>query len=138
MSESTTKKTSKTQHQLRISRIIFFYHYYLFNWDKKDIIDKSLDLDKYNFNDEEIKFIEIFSNNLEVIEKNIKENITNKWPFYRIEPFIKAVLVNSFVEIIYLKIDKRISINEALIILEEYAYESSKNMCNAILDKIKV
>ncbi|NQX84060.1 MAG: hypothetical protein HRS57_02585 [Mycoplasmataceae bacterium] len=131
------KATEKTEHKKRVDRIVFIYHFYLLKYNDADAIDKALDIFKYDFDNEQIKILEIFVKQRRAAESYISQFISKKWKWDRLEPLIKAILINSTIEITNNLVEKAISINEAVIICKDYSHHESAPMVNAILDKVK-
>lgn len=130
------KDNKKTEHKKRVDRIIFIYHFYLLEYKSEDIIDMAMDLDKYTFDKEELKALEMFAKQREDLEKSISEKLKASWSWERVEPLVKAIFINGSLEIKNKINDKPIVINESLVIAEEYAYPNVKKLLNAVLDKI--
>jgi len=123
---------SKTE---RNKKIFFIYHYYLFNWNDKEVIDNLLNSSNYNFKQEtENDLMELFKN-IQTIEKNIIEKIKVKWSWDRMYNLDKEILIYGYWLLNTIDIDKAIIIDEMINFAKKYgSSEKTYKFVNAILD----
>lgn len=126
----------KTEHKKRVDRITFIYHFYLLDYKIEDLVDIAMDLDKYDFDKDELSQIQTLVKQIPSLEEKVSSKLKANWSWDRIEPLVKAIFINGSFEIINEVNDKAVIINESLVIAEEYSYPNVKKILNAILDKI--
>ncbi len=114
-----------------INNINIIYRYYILN-NKKDIFDL-INNKIYKVN---INKINIILENLKTITEMISKNLNEKWNFNRLDNLEKAILTVSTYDIKYIKIDKKIIINEAVNISKMLLINDNYKYINAVLDKI--
>ena len=125
-------KRKINMHKQREELIFTLYRYFILNQTKaitiQYLIDYYIDID-----DDKINKFEYLINNIEQFIMIVQTNLID-WSFSRLNNLEKSILVYSAFEITYLKTNKKIVINEAIIISK--AYNCNNNYINAVLDKI--
>ena len=69
---------NSNRHSKRIDKIVFIYHFYLFEYPDNEVIEKAMDLDKYNFDKEDLKFFEFFASQRKAAEKYADQFLSKK------------------------------------------------------------
>lgn len=76
-------------------------------------------------------------NKIELISSNLNSHLSNEWRFDRLAFLEQAILILSYIQIMYLNIEKQVVINEAIELSRKYCDEESYRYINQVLDKIK-
>lgn len=125
-----------TQHEKRIGLMEALYVYFLDGQSQKNF-------KQYIFEEEGISLITDQRNILNDIIKYeydliaaINLQLKTNWRFESLKPIEKAILILSTYEITHTNIDKKIAINEAIIITKTYCPNDTYKYINGVLDKI--
>ncbi len=128
----------KIKIDFREKKIYLFYKFYLPSITAKQLQYEAVH-DKYlNFTNEQVKKVEKIIELIKEIEEKIQP-LLNDWNWTELKTLEKAILVNSFYEIFYLKKSKKIIINEYINLSKRYGTtDSSYKIINGILDSINI
>lgn len=138
MSETTKNKNQqKSMRQSRIEIIQILYKFIVLERE----IDPAIAFEEFDFlNRSQLEKLDKIANNYEFIKKLIKINLSADWSFERLNPIIKAILINATYELFVL--DKAIVINEALEIgkmffdIEDFQTKKNLKFINACLQSV--
>lgn len=128
----------KIKIDFREKKIYLFYKFYLPSITTEQLQYEAVH-DKYlNFTNEQVKKVEKIIELIKEIEEKIQP-LLNDWNWTELKTLEKAILVNSFYEIFYLKKSKKIIINEYINLSKRYGTtDSSYKIINGILDSINI
>ncbi len=128
----------KIKIDFREKKIYLFYKFYLPSITVEQLQYEAVH-DKYlNFTNEQVKKVEKIIELIKEIEEKIQP-LLNDWNWTELKTLEKAILVNSFYEIFYLKKSKKIIINEYINLSKRYGTtDSSYKIINGILDSINI
>lgn len=125
-----------TQHHKRIGMMEVLYQYFLegqsqqafkqflFEEEGKSLITEQCEILN--------KIIDYEYYLIDLINKNLKQG----WDFENLKPIEQAILILAVYEIVHTKTDKKIIINEAIIITKAYCPNDAYKYINGVLDKI--
>ncbi|MGK0288917.1 MAG: N utilization substance protein B [bacterium] len=94
--------------------------------------EEELDADKRQFCE---LLVQKTWENLPQIDQHIQENLIN-WKQSRLSETLNTLLRLSIGEILYLKTDGKVVLNEALEICREYVDENAVKICNGLLNAV--
>jgi len=126
-----------TRHQARTAVVGLLYAYDLGNENISKFSDEILEEDKIRNKQREFSN-SLFSGtieNLEMLDKEIDEHLT-EWDYSSIGKVEKAILRLGAYEILVVKTDKAIIINEAVELAKKLADEKSPQFINGVLDAL--
>lgn len=121
-------KTSKLKSRAKI--INYFYHFELFNKP----IDNIKAFESGDFSDKEMKIIENIATNYVKFKTLILKFNKTKWTWERINPYVRAVLIYGTFD--FILHDKKLVINELIILTKAYAPDDSYKLVNGILNEV--
>ncbi|WP_342254350.1 transcription antitermination factor NusB [Spiroplasma endosymbiont of Zeiraphera isertana] len=125
-----------TQHHKRIGMMEVLYQYFLggqsqqafkqflFEEEGKSLITEQCEILN--------KIIDYEYDLIDLINNNLKQG----WDFENLKPIEQAILILAVYEIVHTKTDKKIIINEAIIITKAYCPNDAYKYINGVLDKI--
>ncbi|WP_425380977.1 transcription antitermination factor NusB [Spiroplasma endosymbiont of Polydrusus pterygomalis] len=125
-----------TQHHKRIGMMEVLYQYFvagqtqqafrqfLFEEEGKTLINEQYEILN--------KIIDYEYDLINLINANLKPG----WDFESLKPIEQAILILAVYEIVHTKTDKKIVINEAIIITKAYCPNDAYKYINGVLDKI--
>lgn len=127
---------SLTQHEKRIGLMKALYLYFLNGESQKEF-------EQYIFEEEGISLITQQCNTLKDIIKYeydlidvINLHLKTNWHFESLKAIEKAILILAAYEIIHTSTEKKIVINEAIIITKDYCPNDAYKYINGVLDKL--
>ena len=126
-----------TRHQSRTAVIGLLYAYDLGNEKISDFADDILEEGKIRNKQREFSH-NLFNGtieNLEILDKEIEKHL-KEWDYTAIGKVEKAIMRLAAYEILIVKTDKAIIINEAVELAKELADEKSPKFINGVLDAI--
>ena len=126
-----------TRHQSRTAVVGLLYAYDLGNENIGDFKDEILEEGKIRNKQREFSH-GLFNGtieNLEMLDKEIQEHLTD-WDYDGIGKVEKAIMRLGAYEILVVKIDKAIIINEAVELAKTLADEKAPKFINAVLDAL--
>lgn len=94
-------------------------------------------LDNFDFDKQSLSLVEYIAENIEIICEELKPLFD--WDFNRISYVDKAILITAISEYRFLKLDKKIVIDQALVTAKNYTIEDKPKhyrYINPILDKV--
>ncbi|MGZ9762079.1 transcription antitermination factor NusB [Mycoplasma sp. 394] len=110
-----------SRHALRIKNIEIIY--------KHELLDIPYNLEaiinEFQINFEQKLFFIKVKNSVVFVKKILQKLLNEDWPWQRLSPLIRAILINACVELY--SIQPKIVINEAVIITKEYFGQPSKS-----------
>lgn len=125
-----------TQHHKRIGMMEVLYQYFLSGQSQQAFKQflfeeegKTLISEQYEILN---KIIDYEYDLIALINANLKEG----WDFESLKPIEQAILILAVYEIVHTKTDKKIVINEAIIITKAYCPNDAYKYINGVLDKI--
>lgn len=125
-----------TQHEKRVSLMEALYVYFLDGQSQKDFKQYIFEEEGISLNTEQCNIlndiIKYEYDLIAVINLQLKIN----WRFESLKAIEKAILILGAYEIIHTNIDKKIAINEAIIITKTYCPNDAYKYINGVLDKI--
>lgn len=125
-----------TQHEKRVSLMEALYVYFLDGQSQKDFKQYIFEEEVISLNTEQCNIlndiIKYEYDLIAVINLQLKIN----WRFESLKAIEKAILILGAYEIIHTNIDKKIAINEAIIITKTYCPNDAYKYINGVLDKI--
>lgn len=125
-----------TQHEKRVSLMEALYVYFLDGQSQKDFKQYIFEEEGISLNTEQCNIlndiIKYEHDLITVINLQLKIN----WRFESLKAIEKAILILGAYEIIHTNIDKKIAINEAIIITKTYCPNDAYKYINGVLDKI--
>lgn len=125
-----------TQHEKRVSLMEALYVYFLDDQSQKDFKQYIFEEEGISLNTEQCNIlndiIKYEYDLIAVINLQLKIN----WRFESLKAIEKAILILGSYEIIHTNIDKKIVINEAIIITKTYCPNDAYKYINGVLDKI--
>lgn len=122
----------KTSRDYRYDLITLVYQSEL--WDKK-IDSKKLFEEEETLTPFQIKQLEVIDTQYYFLKSMIEHYLSKKWPWKRISPLLRAILVVGSSELVYS--NPKIVISEMLEISKDYSFKESQiKFVNAILDKV--
>lgn len=125
-----------TQHQKRIGMMEVLYQYFLEGQSQQTFKHFLFEEEGKTLITEQCEILtKIINYEYDLIDL-IDENLKQGWSFESLKPIEKAILILAVYEIIYTKIDKKIVINEAIIIAKTYCPNDVYKYINGVLDKI--
>ncbi len=122
----------------RGQKIGLFYIFYLNKYNQNEFNHQLLNQKIYNFSISDIEKIEDIFKNLSFLEKEITNSLSIlKWK--ELKPIEKSLLINGLYEIEFLKIGKKIVINEYVNLAKSFGTtDQSYKLINAVLDNSKI
>lgn len=110
---------------------IFLYESNNIEYDVKDVIKESVEIEN-DFINEIVNGVLEYRNDIDKIaNKNLKD-----WTIDRLGKTDQAILRMGIYELVYTDVPEIVAINEAVELAKEYSDEKVKNMINAVLDSI--
>lgn len=110
---------------------IFLYESNDIEYDVKDVIKESVEIEN-DFVNEIVNGVLEYRNDIDKIaNKNLKD-----WTIDRLGKTDQAILRMGIYELVYTDVPEIVAINEAVELAKEYSDEKVKNMINAVLDSI--
>ncbi|MDR0752542.1 MAG: hypothetical protein LBF02_00300 [Mycoplasmataceae bacterium] len=129
MQENTQEKQ---QWKKRVDTFRYIFECLSNNYSKEEIIKKTKNQDEYF-----LKTIEYFSTNFTNIVEKIKQNInSSSWSWERTKLVDKAIIITAICESFANSLEKKVSIDQAIVNAKNYSEKNSYKFINAILDKI--
>lgn len=125
----------KKQWEKRVEVFQYVYSCLICEYTKQEIKENALV--NFNFNKECLELVEYIAENIKSICDEIKPLL--EWDFDRVSYVDKAILITAIAECRFLKIDKKIVIDQALITAKNYNIEDKPKYyryINPILDKV--
>ena len=126
-----------TRHQARTAVVGLLYAYDLGNENIANFTDEILEEDKIRNKQREFSH-SLFNGtieNLEIVDKEIQDNLKD-WDYDAIGKVEKAIMRLATYEILVVKTDRAIIINEAVELAKTLADEKSPKFINGVLDAI--
>ena len=125
-----------TRTELRKKIMTILYQIFLYDSNKieyevKDVIKESIDIENEFVNDMVNGVLE-YKND---IDKIANKHLTD-WKIERLGKIDQAILRMSIYELVYTETPEIVVINEAVELAKEYSDDKIKNMINAVLDSI--
>lgn len=125
-----------TQHHKRIGMMEVLYQYFLSGQSQQSFKQFLFEEEGKTLISEQCetlnKIIDYEYDLIELINVNLKEG----WDFESLKPIEQAILILAVYEIVHTKTDKKIIINEAIIITKAYCPNDAYKYINGVLDKI--
>lgn len=106
------------------------------NTNSQEIIKNAFE--KLEFDHFQMKIIEHYFANYEKTVELIKSYLLPTWPYERISPVTRAILLTAYSEYYSVNTDKPVIINEALKTCVTRGVVRDKKFINALLDKILI
>lgn len=126
-----------TQHDKRVGMMEALYQYFLEGCSQQTFRQflfeeegKTLITEQYEMLN---KIIDFEYDLIDLINTKLKSG----WDFESLKPIEKAILILAVYEIVHTKTDKKIVINEAIIITKTYCPNDAYKYINGVLDKIQ-
>ncbi len=127
-----------TKRQIREQIIFSIYYYYIMKLDNINFHQMFLDNSNFIINEKDIKEYEPIIEKISEYENIVSKYLTSDWKFYRLSNLEKAIMILSTYEILYLKIDFKIVINEAVEITKKYCNIQNYAYINKVLEQIRI
>lgn len=125
-----------TQHRKRIGIMEALYQYFLSGQSKQDFKQFLFEEEGKTLISEQCQILnKIIDDEYDLIDL-INVNLKAGWDFESLKPIEQAILILAVYEIVYTKTDKKIVINEAIIITKAYCPNDAYKYINGVLDKI--
>ena len=110
---------------------IFLYEEDKINYDVKEVIKESMEIENEFVNEIVYGVLENKNDIDKIANKNLKD-----WTIDRLGKIDQAILRMGIYELVYTDTPEVVAINEAVELSKEYSDDKVKNMINAVLDKI--
>ena len=94
--------------------------------------------EKLDFDFFQMKIIEYYFANYQNMVETIKKYLLPTWPYERISPVTRAIILVAYSEFYSVNTDKAVLINESLKTCDTRGISRDKKFTNAILDRILV
>lgn len=119
------------RHELRTQAMISLYQILLIGSDMEEVINNNYESNKDNY------FINVIYNAVDNKETYIEKinDLLDGWTFDRLGFPEAAILLLGISELEMKEVDKRIIINEAILLAKEYGNEEAYPLINKVLDK---
>lgn len=114
----------------RLLIIDYIYQYLLIGTTPKtQYEDNDIKENEYDY------LVDLISKKDELIA-SINKTLINGWTFERLGYIEKSILLNAHYELLFLKLDKALVINEAVDMVKYYTYEDEYKYIHSALDKV--
>ncbi|BDV02909.1 transcription antitermination factor NusB [Candidatus Hepatoplasma crinochetorum] len=124
---------------IRDKKIYFFYKQFLFENEKKEMIeDLYQNFSEYNFSEKTEQEIFKIIENFQKIENKVIKALPDDWRWTRINNLEKAILFYSIAEMFIFNQKKAIAIDNAIEFAKKYCDVKTYRLINLILDKIEI
>lgn len=129
-------ENNKAQWQKRVDLTQYLYSSLIKSLKGQELKTDFFNADNYNFNANQLKVLEYYSDHQDEIVKLFSDNLAKNWTWQRIAPMTQAILIVCYCEVKALGIDIAIAIDQALVTAEHYGQLDNKKFINAVLDKV--
>lgn len=125
-----------TQHHKRIGMMEVLYQYFLAGQSQQAFKQFLFEEEGKTLITEQCEILtKIIDYEYDLIDL-INENLKQVWDFEYLKPIEQAILILAVYEIVHTETDKKIIINEAIIITKAYCPNDAYKYINGVLDKI--
>lgn len=125
-----------TQHHKRIGMMEVLYQYFLSGQSQQAFRQFLFEEEGKTLINEQYEILnKIIDHEYDLIAL-INANLKSGWDFESLKPIEQAILILAVYEIVHTKTDKKIVINEAIIITKAYCPNDAYKYINGVLDKI--
>ncbi len=129
-------ENNKAQWQKRVDLTQYLYSSLIKSLKGQELKTDFFNADNYNFDANQLKVLEYYSDHQDEIVKLFSDNLAKDWTWQRIAPMTQAILIVCYCEVKVLSVDVAIAIDQALVTAEHYGQLDNKKFINAILDKV--
>ncbi len=125
-----------TQHHKRVGMMEVLYQYFLSGQSQQAFRQFLFEEEGKTLINEQYEILnKIIDHEYDLIAL-INANLKAGWDFESLKPIEQAILILAVYEIVHTKTDKKIIINEAIIITKAYCPNDAYKYINGVLDKI--
>lgn len=129
-------ENNKPQWQKRVDTTQYLYSSLVKNLKGDELKTDFFNADNYNFDANQLKLLEYYSDHQDEIVKLFSANLGQNWTWERIPVMAQAILIVCYCEVIVLDTPIAVAIDQALVTAEKYGQLDNKKFINAILDKV--
>lgn len=127
---------NKTQWQRRVDTTQYIYSSLIKSLSGDELKQDFFNADHYEFDANQLKLLEYYSDNQDKIVKLFSANLGKDWTWDRIAPMTQAILIVAYCEVQAIQTPIAVAIDQALVTAEKYGQLDTKKFINGILDKI--
>lgn len=129
-------ENNKPQWQKRVDTTQYLYSSLVKNLKGDELKTDFFNADNYNFDANQLKLLEYYSEHQDEIVKLFTSNLGQNWTWERIPVMAQAILIVCYCEVKVLDTPIAVAIDQALVTAEKYGQLDNKKFINAILDKV--
>lgn len=129
-------ENNKPQWQKRVDTTQYLYSSLVKNLKGDELKTDFFNADNYNFDANQLKLLEYYSEHQDEIVKLFSSNLGQNWTWERIPVMAQAILIVCYCEVKVLDTPIAVAIDQALVTAEKYGQLDNKKFINAILDKV--